>query len=204
MSNAGRVIALAGRRIDTEDGNADAGSSGFPLARVGVVASRLRATFRSLGAGTLVSSAANGADLIALRVARELGMRRRIILPFSAARFRRVSVTDREGGELWGWLFDELIADARNTGDLLLLRRQGASDDAAFEGVNARIVAEAAGLARSVGGKVGAASRLATRTPVGVAVWNGRSRGSGDATAMFCERLRREGYPVRNVGVSAP
>jgi hypothetical protein len=53
-----------------------------------------------LGIGTFcvtsVRAAANGADLVALRVARQLGIRCRVVLPFSANRFRRVSVTDRQ------------------------------------------------------------------------------------------------------------
>lgn len=183
----GRVIALAGRRIDA----GDVDPSGFALDGVGTVASRLRAIFRSLRAATLVCSAANGADLTALHVARELGMRRRIVLPFSVARFRTVSVTDRPGGELWGWLFDGLVADARALGDLVLLRPRGDDDADAFDAATVRIVKEAEGCA-GVG---------ARRRPVGVAVWDRRPRGRDDATAAFCERMLRAGYDVHDVGV---
>src|SRR4051794_28518277 len=110
-----RVLALAGRRIDPSD---SAGRH-FPLQNVAAVAKRLRASFLSLELGTLVCSAANGADLTALRVARQLGMQRRIVLPFGVSRFRSVSVIDRPGGELWGWLYDDLVAEADKAGDLI-------------------------------------------------------------------------------------
>jgi hypothetical protein len=54
----------------------------------------------------LVCSAACGADLIALEEAERLGLRRRIVLPFSPRQFRETSVTDRpEIGDLFstGW-----------------------------------------------------------------------------------------------------
>ena len=188
-----RVVALAGRRIDSAD-SADSitDAGGFTLERVAEVASRLRATFRALRAGTLVCSAANGADLTALRVARELGMGRRIVLPFSIARFRAVSVTDRPGGELWGWLFDDLVADARATGDLIVLRQREGSNADAFEAVTERIVDEA----------VRCGGPAARTPPVGVVVWDGASRGAGDASAAFCERIRRAGYPLHDVRVA--
>jgi hypothetical protein len=186
----GRTVALAGRRIDGDDaGTVD----GFTLDGVDVVAERLRTVFRTLRAGTLVCSAANGADLTALHVARELGMRRRIVLPFSIARFRAVSVSDRPGGALWGWLFDDLVAEARKRGDLILLRPQAGRDADAFESANARVVEEAARAAR--------ADRMSQ--PVGIVVWDGASRGPGDATAAFCERIRHAGYPLREVPVGA-
>jgi hypothetical protein len=184
------VIALAGRRIASGTVSAF-GEDGFPLDRVAMVAARLRATFQSLRGGTLLCSAANGADLTALRVARELGMRRRIVLPFSVARFRSVSVTDRPGGELWGWLFDELVADARASDELIVLRPRGGHDADAFVAATARIVEEAR---QSAGAK---------GHPVGVAVWDGVSRGRHDATAAFGARMRDAGYAVRDVRVGA-
>src|SRR5688500_16210252 len=111
------VVALAGRRVDADD----AAVARFPLARIRVVAGRLRTVFGALHCTTLVCSAANGADLVALYVARERGIRVRIVLPFAVARFRALSVVDRPGGELWGWLFDDLVREARAAGDLVVL-----------------------------------------------------------------------------------
>jgi hypothetical protein len=49
-----------------------------------MVTERLRKVFRAERASIVVSSAACGADLIDLREARALGLRRRIVLPFDA------------------------------------------------------------------------------------------------------------------------
>jgi hypothetical protein len=69
----------------------------FPLENAPVVRSRVRAFLNDRGASMLVSSAACGADFISLNAAGELGLGRRIVLPFDAPRFREVSVTDRPG-----------------------------------------------------------------------------------------------------------
>jgi hypothetical protein len=84
------VIALAGRRIDAPDAH----SSAFAIDSVAIVAARLRDLLKELDPTALVASAACGADLLALQIAGELGIRRRVVLPFDAARFRASSVTD--------------------------------------------------------------------------------------------------------------
>src|SRR5690242_3473732 len=109
------TIALAGRRIDPPDGELPR----FPLATVPLVLDRLRALFVERGADTLVCSAACGADLVALDVSGALGMRRRVVLPFDAAKFRETSVTDRPGD--WGPLYDRIVEAARRAGDLVAL-----------------------------------------------------------------------------------
>lgn len=113
------TIALAGRRIDAPD----AETPRFPLANVPLVRDRLRAFFVERGAGTLVCSAACGADLVALEAAKSLGMRCRIVLPFDPARFRQTSVTDRPGD--WGPTYDRLVETARREGDLVVLEGAG-------------------------------------------------------------------------------
>ncbi len=180
------IVVLAGRRIDARD----AAVRRFPLARVGVVADRLRALFTALRCTTLVCSAANGADLVALRVARESGLRVRIVVPFAVARFRKVSVTDRPGDSLWGWLFDDLVRDARAAGDLVVLAPRGKSDHAAFAAASHRIVSEAVALARAGGRE---------QSVAGVAVWDGVSRGRDDTTAAFVAHLHSGGVPVHTV-----
>jgi hypothetical protein len=186
MPNKPAIVALAGRRIDAGDARVER----FPLHGIGVVAGRLRALFGRLRCTTLVCSAANGADLVALQVARELGVRTRIVLPFAAARFREVSVVDRPGGELWGWLFDDLVREARAAGDLVVLASRRRSQHDAFAAANERIVDEAIALARAGRRKAVVA---------GVAVWDGASRGRGDATAGFVKRIRSNGLPVHTV-----
>jgi hypothetical protein len=186
MSRRPTVVALAGRRIDAPDAKVER----FPLPRVRLVAGRLRIVLGALHCTTLVTSAANGADLVALHVARERGIRVRIVLPFGVARFRTTSVVDRPGNELWGWLFDDLVAAARAAGDLIVLSARGRSDQQAFEAANERIIAEAIALA-------GRGRR--TRAVAGVAVWEGTSRGDGDATEAFVARMRASGLPVHRV-----
>src|SRR5882672_10452911 len=93
------IIALAGRRVDS----ADAKQPRFPPRNVERVHTQTRAVLKEKGATALVSSAACGADLIALSEAGQLGLRRRVILPFERRRFRETSVTDRPGE--WGRLY---------------------------------------------------------------------------------------------------
>ena len=171
------TIALAGRRIDPPD----AETPRFPLANVPLVRDRLRALFVERGAGTLVCSAACGADLVALEVAEALGMRRRVVLPFDATKFRETSVTDRPGD--WGPIFDRLVEAALRVGDLVVLEDAG-EGGAAYAAANTRIIEEAAAMpgARSA-----------------VIVWEGRPRGDDDATAEFADEARRSGLNVEEV-----
>ena len=106
------IIALAGRRVDP----ADAKEQRFPLDNVESVRTRARAVLKKLGATALVSSAAWGADLIALSEAGQLGLRRRVILPFERRRFRETSVTDRPGE--WGPLYDQVLDAVEAAGKL--------------------------------------------------------------------------------------
>src|SRR4051812_8410719 len=87
------VIALAGRHVDPDGTDAPR----FPLENVPIVRSRIVDLLAKEHAVALVCSAACGADLIALEEAEQLGLRRRIVLPFSPERFRSTSVTDRPG-----------------------------------------------------------------------------------------------------------
>lgn len=192
MSGRATVVALAGRRIDAHDADVER----FPMGRVRLVAGRLRVVLGALHCTTLVSSAANGADLVALRVARARGIRTRIVLPFAVSRFREVSVVDRPGGELWGWLFDDLVEEARAAGDLVVLSARGKSHQDAFSAANQRIIDEAIALAALPG-----AGRRKPRV-AGIAVWEGTSRGDGDTTASFVARMRSNGLPVHRVPVT--
>jgi hypothetical protein len=81
-------------------------------------------------AAVLVCSAACGADLVALEAAERLGLRRRIVLPFAAERFRTTSVTDRPGD--WGPLFDRMIAAAGAAGEMANRSARGERDKVVF------------------------------------------------------------------------
>jgi hypothetical protein len=74
------IIALAGRRVDPPD----AKEHPFPgsASNIEVVRERIRTSLKNHGAQVLVSSAACGSDLLVLSEAGNLGLRRRIVLPF--------------------------------------------------------------------------------------------------------------------------
>ena len=190
-----RVVALAGRRIS----DAETGETGeFMLAHISAVAERIRAALTSQRASTVVGSAANGADIIGLCVARELGIRFHIVLPFDVDHFRKVSVVDRPGDELWGWLYDSLVQEARSRDDLILLGRSS-DDDAAFDAANERVVDEARHLAKEHVRHV--ASADSDHLVTGIAVWNGKSYGERDKTASFCNLLRRYRIPMMTISI---
>jgi hypothetical protein len=128
---------------------------------------------------------ANVADLIALEAAGRLGLRRRIVLPFAAERFRATSVTDRPGD--WGPLFDRIVGEVAAAGDLVLLGLEE-GDEGTYAAANHAILNEAEGLA---GGDPPAV--------VAVIVWEGASRGAGDLTEAFATAARARGHPVREV-----
>jgi hypothetical protein len=90
---------------------------------------------RRLNARLLVCSAACGADQAALEAAHELGVARRVILPFAESRFRQTSVVDR--GEQWGTRFDRTMADLRAAKAVVTLE---AGDDEAAAYVTANLV----------------------------------------------------------------
>jgi hypothetical protein len=180
------VIALAGRRIDVPDTK----SPRFPLQNVPEVRERLAGLLVSEHAEALVCSAACGADLIALEEAERLGLRRRIVLPFTPKRFRETSVTDRPGD--WGPLFDRLIAAAETAGDLVMLQSAGGDDDAAYAAANQVIIGEAEALAKA--GVEGIALRR-----VAVIVWEGAAREGTDASGGLLALAAQAGFEERSV-----
>ena len=175
------IAALAGRRIDQKD----ATPPRFPPTQVDRVSRELRRLFQDRGVTVLVSSAACGADLVALDVADSLKIRFRIVLPFDAAHFKMSSVVDR-GGE-WGELFERVIGAAEAAGDLVVLGLP--PSDNAYARATQAILDEAGRLAR--GGPV-----------LAVAVWELESRGPGDHTEQFLKAARDRGYSTAPINSS--
>jgi hypothetical protein len=175
------ILALAGRRIDA----AGAQPPRFPQAHVVMVAERLRTLFQDQQATALVCSAACGADLVALREAGALGMRRRIVLPFGRAEFRESSVIDRPGD--WGPTYDTILDQLTSANDVVIMQGQP-GDNAAYDAANPRILDEAHVLARS-----------RNEETCAVVVWEGKSRGDDDMTAGFAAEARRRGLRVFDV-----
>ncbi len=174
------IAALAGRRVDAEQ----ADSPRFPPGNVAVVRERIRAALVEHAVSALVCSAACGADLLGLDAAGELGIRRRVVLPFARDVFRRVSVNDRPGD--WGALYDRILDEVERQGDVVLL---GDSPDnpECFEMANHKILDEALLL-------------RGDRQAAALVVWNGESRGTGDVTEHFRREAEARHLVVFEIG----
>ena len=132
------IIAFAGRRVDAPN----AKDARFPSTNVPVVADRVREEFQECGATAIVSSAACGADLLALEAAGELGTE-------------------------WGSIFDRIVDDVEDNGDLRILGRT-TDDDAAYAATNEAILDMAEEVAEESD---------VPEDAVAVIAWNGQSRG---------------------------
>ncbi len=178
------IIALAGRRVDPTD----APSPRFSLEHANSVRDQIRSLLKDLEATTLVGSGACGADLLAMQAAGELGLRRRMVLPFEPARFREKSVVDRPGD--WGPIFDQIVAELAASGDLIVLGQ--AEPNSAYAATNVAILEEAQRLARTPGPELGAVVAAAV-------VWDGQPYGPKDMTADFARQARDRKLPVAEV-----
>ena len=175
------IIALAGRRIDA----ADAKQERFPAKNVAMVRERIRLMLQSQRATVVVSSAACGADLLALSEAGSLGLRRRIVLPFEREKFRATSVMDRPGE--WGALYDKALNEVENNSDLLVIQSKE-DDDKAYAEASHVIVDEALSLGLQL-----------QQPALAVLVWEGQSRGVGDLTEEFGRFAESKGIAVANI-----
>lgn len=175
---AARVAALAGRRIDQPGSPA----ARFPLGNIERVERDLSQVLSEERVSVLVSSAANGVDLLAQSAAQKLNIRSVIIIPFSPSQFKDSSVTDRPGS--WGALFDRLVDQARRNGDLVVLNH--AAGEAAYRAATESIIGEAAHLA-------------APQRPIAIVGWEGSARTGNDATADFVELADKRGFERREV-----
>ena len=187
--HGGTVVALGGRRIDAEPTS----TPRFPFDQVDRVGMEIADQLRRTQAVALVCSAACGADLIALETAQKMGLPTRIILPFSAERFRKTSVVDRPRPKFWGSMFDRVTSAARADGNLVELDAPEADD--AYSMTNGVIIREAKKLAgfkdreRSIG-----SLRL-----IALVVWEGASRGSDDNTNKFVQLAQESGFRIEQV-----
>ena len=170
------VIALAGRRVDAIGTNQSRFSP--EPENVERVRRLIRAMLIAKGSIALVSSAACGADLLALEEAGRLGIRRKIVLPFSRTKFRFTSVIDRPGD--WGPPYDKAIEEVAAQEDLIVL--QPGSEGEAYVETNHTIIEQAITLGNDL------------RQPVtAVRVWEGKARGADDLTAEFGLYAKKRG-----------
>lgn len=178
----GVVFAIAGRRIDADDTIV----ARFPLASVEQTLQRIRDALMQWGATAVVSSAACGADLLALSAAADLRLMRRVVLPFEPERFRETSVLDRPGN--WAAIFDETLRELQPIGEVIVLEEMSGDTDAAYVAVGEAVLAQAARIARNNGGR-----------PAAMVIWDGRPRPGVDLTAYFRDSATDLGFEIVEV-----
>ena len=178
------IAALAGRRVDP----AETTTPRFPPAQIEHVEMAIRSRLAADDVSALVCAAACGADLLALAAAAELGVRRRIVLPFSVELFRRSSVIDRPGTYNWEEQYDRFWREAESCGDLVLLDLDP-NDPHVYEKANLGILDHAVALAAESGDEAEA-----------LVVWDERSRGPGDITEHFAREAQLR-MPVRAIHI---
>jgi hypothetical protein len=176
------VIAFAGRRIDP----ADSTEICFPPAAIAGVAQQIEAALQHLSASVLVSSAACGADILALEAAARLRIRSRVVLPLSRKDFRARSVADRPGN--WGERYDRLLNAADSRGDLVLLDLHDHSSEI-WNAASDRILRDAVAIAEEAEDPARA-----------LIVWNGRRRRTRpDATDYFRRAAIAQGLELTEI-----
>ena len=167
-SSKGPVVVSAGRRVDAPD----AQSPRFPAANVDAVRQRIVQFFDAQSPVALVSSAACGADLLALEVAGQKNVERYVLLGAEPDVFRKDSVTDRPGN--WGEMFDQVMNSAKVEVLKLPAGQEG------YLQTNLDLFERAQELATELGTTVAA-----------LVIWNEESRGADDVTAHFLEEANQ-------------
>lgn len=178
------IIALAGRRIDAPH----TGQARFPLENVEKLKKRLKDFFLFHKVSVLVCSAACGSDLLALDIAGELNLYRKIILPFPPEIFKMKSVNDCRGN--WEPLFDRICNKLNQSENLLVLPYEE-DDQNAYKKTNLEILNAAEKLVQS--------SRNETKKIIALAVWDGKSKEHDDTTAHFLEEARSRNMDIEEI-----
>ncbi len=179
------VAVLAGRRVDA----ADASAIRFPLKNVESVKERLKQFFTDNAIDYLVCSGACGADLIALDIAGQLKIHRKMILPFDAKIFRASSVTDRPGN--WGQLFDTIYKELRSKTDVIILN-YAEDDKEAYEKANFDILNTADAVFEKL-------NKKSDKKKLAVIVWEGQPKDSDDTTNHFKKEAEKRMYIIEEI-----
>jgi hypothetical protein len=174
------IVALAGRRVDAPD----AKEKRFSPENAESVKERIRKFLQTENATALVSAAACGADILALEAAGELGIRRRVVLPYDKVTFKHASVLDRPGD--WGERYDLILTEVDEKGDLIVDDYD--EDEESYFAANHDILDQAEELAEETGQQLSA-----------VVVWNGQMRGEEDVTRHFLEEAKQRGLKVTEI-----
>jgi hypothetical protein len=176
----GYDVALAGRRIDLPH----VIEMRFPFQNVSRVRQRLRGFFSFYKITTLVCSAACGADLLALNIANELNIDRKIILPFAPVVFKMKSVNHCTGD--WKTFFENAIET--DEGLDLLIMDSADDDQQAYEKANVAILDTAEKLEQQKNEKM-----------IVLIVWDGKRRGTDDVTAHFLNEAKSRKLAIKEI-----
>lgn len=174
-----RVAVLAGRRIDAVGETKPC----FPLNNVAAVRADVAKLLAKEQIQILICSAACGADLIALQVARRQRVSCRVILPFNRMAFRQSSVVDRPGD--WGHLYDSIISKVDRHGGLVELDGVPGNHEA-YASANQKIVRTGLDLCRP-------------EEAVAVIVWDGLKRSDRDLTDEFRQLCVAAKFNMRTI-----
>jgi hypothetical protein len=174
------IVALAGRRVDAPETS----EKRFSPDNAEKVKERIRDFLKTENVTALVSAAACGSDILGLEAAGELGIRRRVVLPYDKITFKHSSVIDRPGD--WGERYDRILAEVDERGDLIVDDYD--QDEESFFASNHDILDQAEELAEETGEQLSA-----------VVVWNGQARGDEDVTGHFLEEAKQRGLKVTEI-----
>ena len=174
------IVALAGRRVDEPGVN----EKRFSPENAERVKQRIREVLKAEEATALVCAAACGSDILALEAAGELGIRRRVVLPYDKVTFKHSSVIDRPGD--WGERYDRILTEVDDKGDLIVDDYD--QDEESYFAANHDILDQAEELAEETGQQLSA-----------VVVWNGQARGEEDVTGHFLEEAKQRGLKVTEI-----
>jgi hypothetical protein len=177
------VLVFTGNMID----QAGRPAARFPAELEASVRDALRGRLQALAPVAVYASAACGADILCLEVARERGCETHVVLPFPPAEFRRESV-DFAGGD-WGRRFEQVLAAADSV--TVTSDHHASGSTATFEYAN--LVLTGMGRLR--------AQVLDTSTQ-GLAVWDPAAKGAGGGSASLVSLWEQHGLPVQHVHLS--
>lgn len=177
------VLVFTGHMVDRPERSA----ARFPAAIEAGVREAIRSRLAALQPLAVYGSAACGADLLCLEVARELGAETHIVLPFPPAAFRRASV-DFAGGD-WGDRFERALAGADSV--TIASDHQASGSVATFEYAN--LILTGMGALR--------AQLLQTELRA-LAVWDPSAPGLSGGAAALTALWQAQGLPVEQVQLS--
>lgn len=181
------TVALTGLRIDATDTQLPR----FPLAHTNLVKASIRDHFQRICAQALVCSAACGTDLLALKIAYDLGMEAHVVLPFARERFRETSVVDRPGD--WGQVFDQFVDRAQQQGRLYQMDLSTERNHDAYLRAVTVILDQAAALSRRVDD--GHAAPV-PGSVTALAVWDGKPHRPDEITTFFITEAKKRAITV--------